>query len=250
MTKRIFLAGGFGKMGLAIQNQLDQEADLELVGILAHSNQTSDVTVPVFTALDDINVTADIWVDVTIPDVAFENGQYALEHGFDLIVGTSGLADEAIEQLKHIAVKNNRHALIVPNFSLSAVLLMQFAEQAAKYFPDVEILEIHNAKKRDSPSGTAKSTASRIAAVRLAEPEAIWYDNQSARGSKIDNVPVHAMRLPGYVAEEEVIFGAPGETLRLKQTSFSRDSFMGGVIQAIEHVAEIDGLVVGLEHVL
>ena len=125
----VFLAGGFGKMGRAIQQLIANEADLELVGILAHTPSESDV--PVFTSLTDINVTADVWVDVTRPDAAFDNGTYALQHGFNLVVGTSGLQADQIDQLAQLSEDNGQSTLIVPNFSLSGVLLMQFAAQAA-----------------------------------------------------------------------------------------------------------------------
>ncbi|MGK4016783.1 4-hydroxy-tetrahydrodipicolinate reductase [Weissella paramesenteroides] len=243
----VFLAGGFGKMGLAIQQLIENEADLELVGILSGSLHESEL--PVFTSLADIDVTADVWVDVTQPEAAFANGQYALTHGFQLVVGTSGLQAEQLAALKTLSEKENRATLVVPNFSLSGVLLMQFAAQAAKYLPDAEILEIHNPKKVDAPSGTARATAQAIAKYRQADPVKTNVKDP-ARGDQIDNVTVHAMRLPGYVAEEEVIFGAPGETLRIKQTSFTRESFMGGVALAIRQINTIQGLQVGLDKVL
>lgn len=243
----VFLAGGFGKMGLAIQQLIENEADLELVGILSGSLHESEL--PVFTSLADIDVTADVWVDVTQPEAAFANGQYALTHGFQLVVGTSGLQAEQLAALKTLSEKENRATLVVPNFSLSGVLLMQFAAQAAKYLPDAEILEIHNPKKVDAPSGTARATAQAIAKSRQTDPVKTNVKDP-ARGDQIDNVMVHAMRLPGYVAEEEVIFGAPGETLRIKQTSFTRESFMGGVALAIRQINTIQGLQVGLDKVL
>lgn len=243
----VFLAGGFGKMGLAIQQLIENEADLELVGILSGSLHESEL--PVFTSLADIDVTADVWVDVTQPEAAFANGQYALTHGFQLVVGTSGLQAEQLAALKTLSEKENRATLVVPNFSLSGVLLMQFTAQAAKYLPDAEILEIHNPKKVDAPSGTARATAQAIAKSRQADPVKTNVKDP-ARGDQIDNVTVHAMRLPGYVAEEEVIFGAPGETLRIKQTSFTRESFMGGVALAIRQINTIQGLQVGLDKVL
>ena len=126
---------------------------------------------------------------------------------------------------------------------------MQFAAQAAKYLPDAEILEIHNPKKIDAPSGTARATAQAIAKARQQAP-VVTNTADPARGDQIDGVDVHAMRLPGYVAEEEVVFGAPGETLRIKQTSFTRESFMGGVGLAIRQINTIAGLQIGLEKVL
>ena len=243
----VFLAGGFGKMGRAIQQMIQDAADLELVGILSGSSHESEL--PVFTSLADIDVTADVWVDVTQPEAAFANGQYALTHGFQLVVGTSGLQSEQVTTLKTLSEKEQQPALIVPNFSLSGVLLMQFAAQAAKYLPDAEILEIHNPKKIDAPSGTARATAQAIAKARQQAP-VVTNTAVPARGDQIDGVDVHAMRLPGYVAEEEVVFGAPGETLRIKQTSFTRESFMGGVGLAIRQINTIAGLQIGLEKVL
>ena len=243
----VFLAGGFGKMGRAIQQMIQDAAGLELVGILSGSSHESEL--PVFTSLADIDVTADVWVDVTQPEAAFDNGQYALTHGFQLVVGTSGLQTEQVTTLKMLSEKEQQSALIVPNFSLSGVLLMQFAAQAAKYLPDAEILEIHNPKKIDAPSGTARATAQAIAKARQQVPVAT-NTADPAQGDPIDGVDVHAMRLPGYVAEEEVVFGAPGETLRIKQTSFTRESFMGGVALAIRQIDTIEGLQVGLEKVL
>ena len=243
----VFLAGGFGKMGRAIQQMIQDAAGLELVGILSGSSHESEL--PVFTSLADIDVTADVWVDVTQPEAAFANGQYALTHGFQLVVGTSGLQSEQVTTLKTLSEKEQQPALIVPNFSLSGVLLMQFAAQAAKYLPDAEILEIHNPKKIDAPSGTARATAQAIAKARQQAP-VVTNTADPARGDQIDGVDVHAMRLPGYVAEEEVVFGAPGETLRIKQTSFTRESFMGGVGLAIRQINTIAGLQIGLEKVL
>ena len=194
----VFLAGGFGKMGRAIQQMIQDAAGLELVGILSGSSHESEL--PVFTSLADIDVTADVWVDVTQPEAAFANGQYALTHGFQLVVGTSGLQTEQVTTLKMLSEKEQQSALIVPNFSLSGVLLMQFAAQAAKYLPDAEILEIHNPKKIDAPSGTARATAQAIAKARQQAP-VVTNTVDSARGDQIDGVDVHAMRLPGYVAE-------------------------------------------------
>jgi 4-hydroxy-tetrahydrodipicolinate reductase len=244
----VFLAGAFGKMGRAIQERLAEEADLSLVGVLGRTPHEADV--PVFTDLTAVSTPADVWVDVTAPEAAFANGQYALTHGFDLVVGTSGLRDEDVATLGHLAQKEGRSVLIVPNFSISAVLLMKYAEDAAKYFADGEVIEIHNPFKKDSPSGTAKATAERMAAARQMDALAPVRSDQPARGQYIDDIPVHALRLPGYVAEQEVVFGGAGETLRIKQTSFTRESFMGGVMQAIRGVNKLGGLAVGLENVL
>ncbi|MDR3189854.1 MAG: 4-hydroxy-tetrahydrodipicolinate reductase [Lactobacillaceae bacterium] len=245
--KKVILAGGFGKMGIEIQATLAKAPDLELVGIFSATKRPADV--PVFTDLAAIDVTADVWIDVTRPDVVLANAQYALTNGMDIVIGTSGLSAEQVVELDAVAQAHNQHGIVVPNFSLSAVLLMRFASEAAKYFVDAEVLEIHHPGKLDAPSGTAKATAALIGAARTGTPAAP-VSTDAARGDLIAGVPVHAMRLPGYVAEEEVVFGAPGETLRIKQTSFSRESFMGGVVLAAQNVAQLTGVQVGLDKLL
>ncbi|WP_419155541.1 4-hydroxy-tetrahydrodipicolinate reductase [Weissella minor] len=245
--KRVLLAGGFGKMGQAIQAQLAQTEDLELVGILAPHPQAADV--PVFENLVEIDVAADVWIDVTTPSTVFENVEFALAHGMDAVIGTSGLAEDELEALKQRAKQHTQHVLVVPNFSISAVLLMHFAEQAARYMPDAEVLEIHHQAKLDSPSGTAKATAQRIAKGRAAQPNLVGI-GQASRGEAIEDVPVHAMRLPGYIAHEEVIFGATGESLHISQDSISRDSFMAGVVLALREVDQVPDLAVGLDTIM
>lgn len=246
MTK-VFLAGGFGKMGQAIQKQIAQTEGLELVGILAPHPKPADV--PVFEGLDLIDVRADVWVDVTTPDTVYDNAEYALNADMDVVIGTSGLTETQTDALKHLAQSKKRHVLVVPNFSISAVLMMHFAGQAAKYMPDAEILEIHHQDKLDAPSGTARATAKKIAAGRRENPRLVGV-GQPARGEDIDDVQVHAMRLPGYLAHEEVIFGATGESLHISQDSISRESFMAGVVLAIKHVDEVADLAVGLDAIM
>ncbi|KAA8362384.1 4-hydroxy-tetrahydrodipicolinate reductase [Leuconostoc carnosum] len=241
MTK-IILAGGFGKLGQAIQNGL-VNTDYEIVGILSGKNHESDF--PVWTSVEDITVSADIFLDVSTPASVYDNALWAIKNNMAVVIGATGLQDDQIKSLQNLVTKG---VLIVPNFSLSAVLLMQFSQLAAKYFADVEIVEAHNPKKVDSPSGTAVQTAKLIAESRVDAPQQTQVGQ--ARGQQIDDVPVHAMRLPGYIAQQTVYFGGTDEQLTLSQSTTSRSAFVPGVLLALDGVKKIDGLVIGLDHVL
>ncbi|WP_127848641.1 4-hydroxy-tetrahydrodipicolinate reductase [Lacticaseibacillus hulanensis] len=245
----VILAGAFGKMGQRIQAMIKDSDDLELVAAFSPLG-AEPADFPVFTKYEDINVPADVWMDMTTPDGARANGEFALTHGYDIVIGTSGLTKEDTDRLGKLAADNGRHLLVVPNFGISAVLLMQFATKAAKYFPDAEVLEYHHEDKLDAPSGTARATAQAIAAARTGKPLAPESD-APARGERIDGVQVHAVRLPGFNASEEVIFGGPGEALTIRQDSFDRSSFMAGIALAIRSVNGLpDALTIGLDSLL
>ncbi len=248
MTK-VLLAGAFGKMGRNIQAMIQDTDDLEVVAAFSPLG-AEPADFPVFTKYEDIDVDADVWMDMTTPDGARANGEFALTHGFDTVIGTSGLSKEDTARLGDLAQANGQHLLVVPNFSISAVLMMQFAVKAAKFFPDAEVLEYHHEDKLDAPSGTARATAQAISAARVKTPLAPESD-APARGERIDDVQVHAVRLPGFNASEEVIFGAPGEALTIRQDSFDRSSFMAGIALAIRSVNGLtDALTVGLDSLL
>ena len=245
----VILAGAFGKMGQRIQEMIKGTDDLEVVAAFSPLG-AEPADFPVFTKYEDINVPADVWMDMTTPAGAKANGEFALTHGYDIVIGTSGLQPEDTKKLGALAAANKRHLLIVPNFGISAVLLMQFAQKAAKYFPDAEVLEYHHEDKLDAPSGTARATAQAIAAARTGKPLAPKSD-APARGEDIDGIQVHAVRLPGFNASEEVIFGGPGEALTIRQDSFDRSSFMAGIALSIRSVNGLpDALTVGLDSLL
>lgn len=239
---RVIIAGGFGKLGLAIQAGLENSA-FEIAGIL--SGRPHDSVYPVWTELTAIDQSADIFLDVSTPATVYENALWAVAHDMAVVIGATGLTDAQITDLEARATHG---VLIVPNFSLSAVLLMQLSELAVRYFPDVEIVEAHGARKIDAPSGTAVLTAKRIAAARQQEP--IATSDDEARGERIADVPVHALRLPGYIAQQTVYFGGVDEQLTLTQSTTSRAAFVPGVLRALQGVTTLDGLKVGLEHVL
>ncbi|HFU4006238.1 TPA: 4-hydroxy-tetrahydrodipicolinate reductase, partial [Streptococcus suis] len=196
---------------------------------------------------------ADVWLDFTTPKFAYENTRFALENGFAPVVGTTGFTPEEIEELIALSAEKGLGGLIAPNFAIGAILLMQFAAQAAKYFPNLEIIELHHDKKKDAPSGTAVKTAELISQVRQSQAQGAADEEEliaGARGAEFDGFRIHSVRLPGLVAHQEVIFGAQGEGLTIRHDSYDRISFMGGVNLGIKEVVKRSQLVYGLEHLL
>ncbi|KOY77352.1 4-hydroxy-tetrahydrodipicolinate reductase [Apilactobacillus kunkeei] len=250
----IFLAGATGSMGQKVVHLLADKPGYDITGILttktdvnpSEYNLSDDVNV--FNSLDAIEGDYDVWIDFTQPNVVFDNVKYAIEHHISPIVGTSGLSEDQKHELISLADGENVNGIIAANFGLSAVLLMQFAQQAAKYFSDVEVIEMHHEDKTDSPSGTAIHTVDMMSETK--QVDNINQEDEPARGMYYKGVPVHAVRLPGYVAHEQVLFGGPGEALTIRQDSFDRESFMQGVWVALEKLPELHGLVDGLENIL
>jgi len=196
----------------------------------------------------------DVLVDFTVPASALENIRIALEMRVSPVVGTTGLTEAEVEQVGQWAAEAGIGALIAPNFAIGAVLMMQFAAQAARYLPDVEIIELHHENKLDSPSGTALMTARKIVEGRTGAPKpppaGLVEKIPGARGAETDSIHIHSVRLPGLVAHQEVLFGGPGQTLTLRHDSLDRRSFMPGVLLAVRKVRDLKRLVVGLENLL
>jgi len=194
----------------------------------------------------------DVAVEFTGPQTVGANLVGILERGVHAVVGATGIPDGDRERAAALAADGRANTLIAPNFAIGAVLLMRFAEEAARHLPHVEIIELHHDRKVDAPSGTALRTAELIAAARQQVPDAPMGDagHPGARGAEHEGVRVHSVRLPGLVAHQEVIFGGDGQTLTLRHDSLDRTSFMPGVLLACRRVPELDGLVVGLEHLL
>ncbi|MHA8137507.1 4-hydroxy-tetrahydrodipicolinate reductase [Lactobacillaceae bacterium Scapto_B20] len=254
---KILLAGFNGSMGQKAIGMINDTPDFELVGVYApQADQPASAygladSVKVFNDLASIDSDADVWIDFTVPDVVYENTKFAIEHGYHPVIGTTGLTDDQEAELIQLSKDKQLGGLIAPNFGLSAVLLMKFAKEAAAYFPDTEVIEMHHEDKKDAPSGTAISTAKMIDEVR--EPHEQGDSKETmpgARGADYHGIRIHAVRLPGYVAHEQVLFGGPGEALTIRQDSFDRGSFMQGVKVAVKKVKNLPELVVGLENVL
>ena len=255
MSIRVIIAGFKGKMGQAACQMVLADPALDLVAVIDPSDKVDSWQgVPVYNDKETlIGISADVWVDFTTPAVAYENTRFALEHGFAPVVGTTGFTSQEIEELKELSRSKGLGGLIAPNFALGAVLLMQFAAQAAKYFPNVEIIELHHDKKKDAPSGTAIKTAELMAEVRESIQQGASDEEEliaGARGADFDGMRIHSVRLPGLVAHQEVIFGNQGEGLTLRHDSYDRSSFMTGVNLGIKEVVKRHELVYGLEYLL
>ena len=251
--KKILIAGATGSMGRQAVQLVEKLPDCQLVAVLAPTaSSSSDFKPDVkrFNNLAMVDVAADVWIDFTTPQAVYENTEFALKHHIRPIIGTSGLTTEQTEKLQAIAQKEKLGGIIAPNFGLSSVLLMKFAQEAARYFPDAEVIEMHHADKKDAPSATAITTAKLIAANRNSENCSQTANDSQARGADYDGVPVHSVRLPGYIAHEQVLFGGPGEALTIRQDSFSRSSFMQGVKVALDQIMNLSELVVGLDQIL
>jgi 4-hydroxy-tetrahydrodipicolinate reductase len=198
----------------------------------------------------------EVAIDFTRPDAVMATVEYCIGAGIHCVVGTTGFDRDRLDQVgRWLQAQPSVGVLVAPNFSIGAVLMMQFAEQAARYFPSVEIIELHHPRKADAPSGTARRTAERVAAARqqaglAAAPDATSDALPGARGALVDGVPVHAVRLAGLVAHQQVLLGAPGEQLTIRHDSLDRSSFMPGVLLGVRWVTSHPGLTLGIEAAL
>ena len=221
---------------------------------LAFATEKEVAGVPVFNDKADVlSVAADVWVDFTIPDVAYDNTKFAIENKICPVVGTTGFTEAQITELIALSQTQKVGGLIAPNFAIGAVLMMVMCRQAAKYMPDVEIIELHHDNKLDAPSGTAVQTAAMMAEVRKAHHQGHPDEKEKlsgARGADYEGMHIHSVRLPGYVAHQEVIFGGLGQTLTIRHDSMNRESFMPGVVLAAQKVRGLTGLTIGLDKLL
>lgn len=230
-------------MGATVCDAVDAEPDLELVARV-------DVDEPNQMLVDR---GAAVAVDFTTPDAVNDNIEFCLSNGIHVVVGTTGLTSEQLESIGKLASSGAANVFVAPNFAIGAVLMMRFAEQAAPHFRNAEIIERHHENKLDAPSGTALRTARLMNDARggaWAEVADATESLPGSRGGEENGIRVHSVRVPGSVAHQEVVFGAPGETLTLRHDSLDRASFMPGVILAVKKVGSLDGLTVGLEHLL
>lgn len=246
---KVAVCGSSGKMGQEVVNAVEQDNELELcakIDIVGGEYQTIEEAAS--------KVKFDVLVDFTKPDSIFENAKFCLNNGIKIVVGTTGLNDAQIEELKQLSEKNNVSALIAPNFSTGAVLMMKFAQQASKYFDNAEIIELHHNQKKDAPSGTAIKTAQLMSQEKetftknnCAEVETI---PSSRGGHSYSDIHIHSVRMPGYIASQEVIFGAFGQILTIRHDSMNRTCYMQGVIMSVKYVDANNEFVYGLENIL
>ncbi|MCI1857075.1 MAG: 4-hydroxy-tetrahydrodipicolinate reductase [Sporolactobacillus sp.] len=195
----------------------------------------------------------DVFVDFTNPEAGRHNLQAAIDYGVRPVIGTSGFTDEDVKYYREQADRKKLGGIIAPNFAIGAVLVMKFSQIAAKYFPDVEIIEMHHDGKKDAPSGTAVKTAEMIRKTRKAKEQGAADEKETlkgARGADFDGMRIHSVRLPGLVAHQQVLFGSKGELLTLRHDSIDRSSFMTGVRYSIRAVLSLETLIYGLENIL
>lgn len=246
-TPKVIVNGAFGRMGQITTKTINESKNFSLVGTLGHHDNLNAAIV---------EHQADIVIDFTHATTVYENALVIINAGARPVIGTSGLLPDQISKLQSICTEKKIGGIIAPNFSLGAVLLMKHAAEIARHFSAVEIIEMHHDGKLDSPSGTAIKSAEMIAKQLAQSPQNVNSPKPchetlpGARGAQCQHIPIHAIRLPGLLAHESIIFGSTGETLTLRHDSISRECFMPGVLLACHKVMTLDSLIYGLENLL
>ena len=261
---KVAVVGALGKMGLQTVKAVLQDSDLELAAAvdikgrgesIAELTGIKKCTVRIISDIESVLLGrgADVIVDFTTPEAVYKNVSQALNNGVACVVGTTGLNDNELKEFDEIAQAKGIGVAVMPNFAVGAVLMMKFAQEAARYFPDVEIIELHHDQKLDAPSGTSIKTAELIKQNRI--PQIPKKTNEyekfaGCRGGDVEQVRIHSVRLPGLVAHQEVIFGGIGQTLAIRHDSYDRIGFMQGVLMVIKKMTTLTGLVYGMENLL
>lgn len=246
---KVAVCGALGKMGKEVCEAVLECEDTELVAKI-------DIAGGDYSSIKDAHnaVKIDVLVDFTQPKSIYENAIYCLNNGIKIVIGTTGLKDEEIENLKKLSSEKNTGCLIAPNFSTGAVLMMMFAKQAAKYFDNAEIIELHHNQKKDAPSGTAIKTALMMSEAKDSFKKGNCPETETIEGSRggtsYADIQIHSVRMPGYIASQEVIFGSSGQILKIRHDSMDRKCYMGGVLLGIKHVFEKNDFVYGLEKIM
>jgi len=260
---RVLVAGAAGRMGREVVRAVSAADGMEVVAAVdpgaagtvvdTHSDAGS---LACRDGLEDAiaECTPDVMVDFTHPSVVEGNLRVALARGVDCVVGTTGLSEQVLREIANAASPGTA-LFFAPNFAIGAVLMMDFAERAARFLPHVEIIELHHDQKADAPSGTALRTAELVAQARRTYPAVPGRDTElpgfeGARGAVVEGVHVHSIRLPGLVAHQEVLFGGQGQTLSIRHDTIDRSSFMPGVVLAVREVGQRSGLIIGLDQLM
>ena len=259
---RVVVHGAAGKMGREVLSSLCQDSELEAVGAIDLKAGSDRLALPdgsgeIPFAADLRPVLSrcrpDVMVDFTIAEATMPAARLAIKEGVNLVIGTSGLTASDVEEIDRLCREGGVGAVVAPNFSLGAVVMIHLAKLAVRYFDYAEVIEMHHEGKADAPSGTALATARAMVEARggaFCYPELEKESLSGSRGGQVEGVGVHSVRLPGLLAHQEVILGATGQTLTIRHDTISRESFMPGVIMAIKRVVNIKGLVYGLDTLL
>lgn len=239
---KVAVFGAKGRMGVEVCRAVEGASGLELVAALDAGDDRASAA------------QADVAVDFTVPDVVLDNLAWCAEHGVHAVVGTTGFTPARLDRVREMFADSGANAIVAANFSIGALLMVHWATQAARHYESVEVIELHHPDKVDAPSGTAAATARAIAAVRAEAglgpvPDATTQDD-GARGAVVDGIHVHGVRLRGLFANQQVIFGADGEGLTITHNSYTRASYMPGVLAAIRAVPGLPGVTVGIEKLL
>jgi 4-hydroxy-tetrahydrodipicolinate reductase len=243
---RVAVVGATGRIGSEAVRAIEAAPDLELVAALGRADKREKL----------VDAGAQVAVELTHPDQVMANVEFCVNNGIHAVVGTTGWTPERLDTLRTwLAGSPATGVLIAPNFSIGALLTMRFAQQAARYYESVEVIELHHNNKADAPSGTATRTAQLIAAARAEaglapQTDPTTHGLDGARGADVDGVPVHAVRMRGLLAHQEVLFGDTGETLTIRHDSLHHSSFMPGILLGVRRVVDTPGLTFGLENFL
>jgi 4-hydroxy-tetrahydrodipicolinate reductase len=246
---KVAVCGAFGKMGKEVCEAVLNDPSTELVAKI-------DIQGDAYRTIEEAkkSVEIDVLVDFTQPKSIFENAKYCLTHGIKIVIGTTGLKDEEISHLEKLSVENNTGCLIAPNFSTGAVLMMMFSQMASKYFDNAEIIELHHNQKKDAPSGTAIKTALMMSQAKSTFKKDNCPESETITGARggtsYSDIQIHSVRMPGYIASQEVIFGSSGQIFKIRHDSMDRKCYMGGVLLAVKHVFEKNDFVYGLEKIM
>ena len=256
---RVVINGAFGRMGQEITRAVVNEPGLRAVG--AVEKEVTQQYLPLTEApelillsadLDSLLKTcdADVVVDFTSPEVSMSAARTAIKQKVNVVIGTTGLSQENLAEIEKLCQTHEAGAVVAPNFSLGAALLIHLAKFAARFFDHAEIIEMHHDKKADAPSGTAIATAKAMAQARgkpFTYPQVVHEVLNNTRGGEIDGIGIHSLRSPGFMAGQEVVFGGAGDTLSLRHTAISRECYLPGVVLAIKEVTKRKGLTYGLD---
>lgn len=243
MSTTILIIGAYGKMGSITCDTISNTDGYKLIGKLKRTNLLSEAIQ---------TKQPDIIIDFSNANAVYQNTVTSLSHKIKTIVGASGLTPEQVSTLSKLAKENKTGCIIAPNFSIGAILMMKFSAMAATFFSEAEVIELHHQQKLDAPSGTAVKTANMIKAARVKPKNSCASEElyQGARGANVSDVNIHSLRLPGYIASQQVVFGGSGENLKIEHNSINRECFMPGVLLACKKIQTLDHLIYGLENLL
>ena len=245
----VAVCGANGKMGQEVVKAVRSAEDMTLTAqIDIFNGQFASIK----EAKDAVKI--DVLIDFTQPTSIYENALYCLNNNIKIVIGTTGLSDSQISELKKISEEKQVACLIAPNFSTGAVLLMKFAQMASKYFDNAEIIELHHNQKKDAPSGTAIKTAQMMSEANSDFTKGNCPEKETIEGSRggvsYNNIHIHSVRMPGYIASQEVLFGASGQVMSIRHDSMNRECYMSGVILATRFVAENNKFIYGLDNIM